>query len=82
MPRLSSPPRLPPLKPLERLVMGLTLLLLATPAGRPWPFPDQRLERQQLGCRRRHSGSRRDVVLAERLGSSKADRENVPPADR
>jgi hypothetical protein len=31
MPRLSSPPQLPSLKPLEHLVMGLTLLLLATP---------------------------------------------------
>jgi hypothetical protein len=82
MTRLSSPPQLPPLKSLERLVMGLALLLLATP-----PVV---LGHLLIGDR---SGSslvaeggalvaEEDVVLAKRLSASTSDRENVPPADR
>lgn len=82
MPRLSSPPQLPPLKPLERLVMGLTLLLLATPPAVLGHFLISGWSGSSLVAEGAPAVADGNVVLAKHLSASMADRENLPPADR
>jgi hypothetical protein len=82
MPQLSSPPQLPPLKPLERLVMGLTLLLLATPPAVLGHYLIDGWGGSSLVAEGAPAVADGNVVLAEHLSPSTADLKTVPAADR
>ncbi len=82
MPRLSSPPQLPPLKPLERLAMGLTLLLLAAPAFVAGHFLSGGWGGSSLVAEAPTSTAEGDMVLAEHLSPVTADRESGPRTGR
>jgi hypothetical protein len=82
MPRLSSPPQLPPLKPLERLLMGLTLLLLLTPAIVAGHFLIGGWGGSSLIAEGAAPTSNGEVVLAERLSPSPPDQEGGRRTDR
>jgi hypothetical protein len=82
MPRLSSPPQLPPLKPLERLVMGITLLLLATPLAVAGHFLSGGWGGSGFIAEGIAPTSKGRVVLAERLSPSPPGPESGRHADR
>jgi hypothetical protein len=80
MPRLSSPPQLPPLKPLERLLMGLTLLLLASPVIVVGHFLTGGWGGSSLVAEGAAPTSKGEVVLTERLNPSPTDHRSAASA--